>query len=151
MDRDKAREELVLALVESKASAAFVRARLDSSAFAEHTALVMLVADHDLHRPEAPSDGPGRRDSLLDHIAGLLAAERNRTILPRTRGGLDRDPRWALAHLAHADLASLEGRRPSTTDLRTLLAAVEEPGRGDRRTDVPGPVTRDRRRPPRDV
>ncbi|MCB2175797.1 MAG: hypothetical protein KQH57_08310 [Actinomycetales bacterium] len=151
MDRDRAREDLVLALVESKASAAFIRARLDSSAFAEHTALVMLVADHDLHRPHAPSQGPGRRDSLLDHLAGLLAAERNRTILPRTRAGLDRDPRWALAHVAHADLAGLADRRPSATDLEALLAAFEGSGDQERRPDVPGPVTRDRRRRRRDT
>ena len=145
MDRDKAREELLLALVGSKASAAFIRTRLDSSAFAEHTALVMLVADHDVHRPGAPAEGPGRRDSLLDHIAGLLAAERNRTVLRGTRGRLDRDPRWALAHVAHADLAGMAGRRPSVTDLEALLAAFEDGPREDH-PRVPGPVTRDRRR-----
>ncbi len=151
MERDRAREELVLALVDSKASAAYIRARLDSSAFGEHTALAMLVADHDVHRPDAPPEGPGRRDSLLDHLAGLLAAERNRTILPRTRRSLDRDPRWALAHVAHADLAGLTGRHPSTTDLGALLAAFEGPGHEEGRPDVPGPVTRDRRRPRRDT
>jgi hypothetical protein len=143
MDRDRAREDLLLVLVESKAAAALIRARLDSSAFAEHTALVMLVADHDVHRPGAPAEGPGRRDSLLDHIAGLLAAERNRTALRGTRGRLDRDPRWALAHAAHADLVGLAGRRPSVTDLEGLLAALED---GDGHPRVPGPVTRDRRR-----
>ena len=145
MDRDRAREELLLALVESKASAAFIRTRLDSSAFGEHTALVMLVADHDVHRPEAPAEGPGRRDSLLDYITGLLAAESNRSSLARTRGRLDRDPRWVLARTAHPDLVRLADRRPSGTDLEAPLAAFEERGYADR-PDVPGPRTRDRRR-----
>ena len=145
MDRDRAREELLLALVESKVSAAFIRTRLDSSAFAEHTALVMLVADHDVHRPDAPAEGPGRRDSLLDHITSLLAAERRRTSLPRTRGRLDRDPRWTLARAAHADLVSLGDRQPSGADLEALLAAFEERRDADH-PDVPGPRTRDRRR-----
>lgn len=144
MDRDRAREDLVLALVGSKASAALIRARLDSSAFAEHTALVMLVADHDVHRPDAPPDGQGRRDSLLDHIARLLTAERNRTAA-RPRGGSVRDPRWALAHIAHADLLALADRQATETDLEVLLAAFEERRRGGSR-EVPGPATRDRRR-----
>lgn len=150
MDRDRAREDLLLALVQSKAKAAFIRARLDSSAFAEHTALVMLVADHDVHRPGAPAEGPGRRDSLLDHIARLLAAERNRNDVHRARAGLGRDPRWALARVAHADLVALDGREPSVTDLEALLAAFDD---GTHRDDpgVPGPVTRDRRRRRRDT
>ena len=144
MDRDRAREELLLALVESKASAAFIRTWLDSSAFAEHTALVMLVADHDVHRPDAPAEGPGRRDSLLDYITSLLAAERSRTSQRRALGRLDRDPRWSLARTAHPDLVGLADRRPSATDLEPLLAAFEEHRYADR-PDVPGPRTRDRR------
>lgn len=151
MHRDSAREDLVLALVDSKATAAYVRARLDSTAFAEHTALVMLVADHDVHRPDAPPEGPGRRDSILDHITRLLAAEGHRTIVPRTHRSVDRDPRWALARLAHADLVALADRRASTTDLEALLAALAEPNHTERRADVPGPATRDRRRRRRDT
>lgn len=146
MDRDRAREDLVLAIVDSKVAAAYVRARLDSTAFAEHTALVMLVADHDVHRPDAPPEGPGRRDSLLDHITRLLGAERHRTIVPRTHRSVDRDPRWALARLAHADLVALADRRATTTDLDALLAALADPRDPEHRAAVPRPVTRDRRR-----
>ena len=141
MDRDVARETLLLRLVESRADAARVRARVDSSAFGDHAALVMLVADHDLHVPDAPLLGDERRAALLSYVHALAEAG-NRNARPRTArtGHRSVDPRWELAESAYRELLALPRLRPDGPDLDTLLDALSAgPG-------VPRQVGRDRTR-----
>lgn len=145
-DRDRAREDLLGALISSKATAARVRATLDSSQFADHAPLAMLVADHDLRHPDAPPDGPGRRHSLLAHIESLVEAGRRHEARSGVHRGRAEDPRWALAVVAHADLQTQVARASTTQEIHELLAAF-----GERRGDgvapaVPGPATRHRLR-----
>lgn len=143
MDRDLAREDLVLAILESGQHAAEVRARLDSSQFGRHSALAMLVADHDLHRPDAPRTGPGRLDSITRYVADLAAASARADHRP----GIGRnDPRWALVADARRSLVALSDQVPRSTDLTALLAAFQERRRGGASAPVPGPATESRRR-----
>ncbi|MCV2394649.1 hypothetical protein OEB99_10050 [Actinotalea sp. M2MS4P-6] len=149
MDRNSPREDLVLAMLESRHSAGQVRAVLDSSEFGTHTALVMLLADHDLHRPDSPAAGPERHASVAGYVREIAAAARHAG--PRARGT---DPRWALVADAQASLVWLAGRTPTSAEvhalLRAVLAARPHPGPAQVRSpkDVPlvprpnGPDTR---------
>ncbi|MDO8107717.1 hypothetical protein Q6348_10970 [Isoptericola sp. b441] len=139
MDRDVAREELLLRLVGSRADAARVRARVDSSAFGEHSALVMLVADHDVHVPEAPPSGEERRAALLAYVHALAEAGR-RHARPRS-AHRHVDPRWELAGSAYRDLLALPRRGPGGPDLDALLEALTTD------PEVPRQAGRDRRIP----
>ena len=133
MDRDQAREDLVLLAVESRARAAQIRARLDHSHFADHAPLVMLIADYDLHHPQAPPEGPPRRESLLAHVDRLVGIHRRQAgpgRPPGTRG--TQDPRWALAVAARADLYGLAAKSPSRTEIDVLVEAFSERRRSPR-------------------
>ncbi|HMO12414.1 MAG TPA: hypothetical protein PKB06_13145, partial [Actinotalea sp.] len=139
MDRDRARALLLGALLEDRAVAARVRSELDSSQFGEHSALVMLVADHDLHHPDAPASGRARREAVERHVRRLLDASRRHGRRAGARSAADQ--RWALAVEAHVSLSAIgaaeqpTGSRPSLTEL--LEAFAERRGAG-RPPEVPG-------------
>jgi hypothetical protein len=147
MDRDLARQDLVLLALESRSSAALIRARLDHSEFGDHASLVMLMADHDVHHPRAAARGPERRAELITYLQTLIAAGWHDVHHPRARSGLGpTDPRPKHAVAAMADLEALAGLRPTQTDPETLFAAFEERRQTGGAADVPGQTRRRRRR-----
>ncbi len=139
MDRDLARQDLVLIAVESRSSAALIRARLDHSQFGDHASLVMLMADHDVHNPRGAARGPQRRAELVAYLETLIAAGWHDGPRPWARTGRGpADPRWEHAIAARADLEALEGRQPVEADLEALFAVFDERRRAGAPSDVPG-------------
>lgn len=118
MDRAHVLEDLVLHSLTSRAAAAEVRSHVDSSHFDAFASLVALVADHDLHVPEAPTDGPGRRESIRLHVEGLLQRSRRDRSAPHFAV---HDRRQALATSALATLEALSDRTPAG-EVPVLLA-----------------------------
>ncbi len=144
MDRDVARELLVVRMLASKRHAVSVRARLDSSQLGRHASLATLLADHDLHRPDAPAEGPARRASVTAWV--LRLADQAASPEARSRGRAT-DPRWVLVAEAQASLRDLRDHEPGTAPLEELFAAFSERrAAGPDAPQVPGQPGPDRRR-----
>jgi hypothetical protein len=147
MDRDLARQDLVLIAVESRSRAALIRSRLDHSQFGDHASLVMLMADHDLHNPRAASRGPERRAELVAYLETLVSAGWHDGPRPWARTGRGpADPRWEHAVAARADLEALAGLQPVETDIEALFAVFDERRRTGRPADIPGQARQRRSR-----
>jgi hypothetical protein len=111
MDRAHLLEDLVLHSLDSRTAAAEVRGQVDSSHFDAYASLIALVADHDLHVPEAPPRGAPRRESIRGHLEALRQrATRRGTPAPEFAG---HDRRAELATTALATFALLADRSPA--------------------------------------
>ena len=63
-----ATDELVRAMVWSHAGAVASRASMDAGAFGHHTALVTMLAHHDLNHPCTGLEGSDRVASITEHL-----------------------------------------------------------------------------------